>query len=192
MNLEPVARFELAALIALQDGTGAWTVVGAADPQAEAQLLAGELGRLLEAAVEVIVVVEPAQLAALSAASRDRPVVLLALAGAESLPLDTQRSLLTRDRSATLVMPITALAGLATRAPHFTSWIGSEVHVVEEDRFLADAAREARLSALRTHYRMSDDELVAQVLRKTAPDEPDVAEWLVLLGRDDLLVGTAR
>lgn len=59
--------------------------------------------------------------------------------------------------------------------------------LVEEDRFLDEVAIEARLVALRNHYGMSDDELLTRVADEELPVEPEHAEWLVLLGRSDLL-----
>jgi len=90
------------------------------------------------------------------------------------------------------VVPSATLNGLATRSPHFTSWIGSEVHVVAEDRFLDQESRNSRLAALRTKYGMSDHELIASTTAGRAPEDPEIAEWLVLIERGDLLQKSAR
>jgi len=192
VKLKSVGRFELAAVIALSNDTGAWMVVGADDPRVEGEDLAREIAAVTMTSVEVVMIDEPTQLGALSSATRDRTIVFVAVEGAERLPLDEQRSVLKRDRSATLVMPIKALAGLATRSPHFTSWIGSEVHVVAEDRFLDQESRNSRLAALRTKYGMSDHELIASTTAGRAPEDPEIAEWLVLIERGDLLQKSAR
>lgn len=65
LGVRKTGRFELAATIALEDGVGAWVVVGAADPDAEAALLAMELSAQLSADVGVVLKPEGEQLALL-------------------------------------------------------------------------------------------------------------------------------
>ena len=88
---------------------------------------------------------------------------------------------------ATLVVPMDVLNRMFTEAPHFTSWIGTRLYVVEEDRFLDEAAREERLAALRARYQMSDEAMLAQVTAGMEPSDPEILEWLVLVGRPDLI-----
>lgn len=190
LPLRTTGRFQLAATIALADADAAWVVVGAAEPEAEAALLAAELSALLDVDVRVVHVPRTEALAALSRANAE-PVVFVA-SKLRAPSLDEQRERLRRTHAATLVVPMEVLDRLFTEAPHFTSWIGTRLHVVEEDRFLEEAAREERLAALRAHHAMSDDEFVRRVeARELATNEPDLLEWLVLLGRDDL-AGLAR
>ena len=187
MKLKALPRFELSSLVALQDAEGAWMVVGAARPSEEAAELALEIGAALDTEVEVINIDEATGIAELSEQSAERPVVFLALGSANALPLDEQRSKLRRKRSATLVMSLDAATNLASRAPHFTSWIGSEIRFVEEDRFLETEAKDARLDALRAKHAMSDATLLARAAAGELDADPDLAEWLVLLDRGDLL-----
>lgn len=88
-----------------------------------------------------------------------------------------------------LAVPPHQLTRIASIAPHFTSWAGNRVFLIEEDRFLDQEAIEARLQAIRTHYGMNDEELLELAQRREVPLEPEQAEWLVLLGRSDLLEG---
>lgn len=46
---------------------------------------------------------------------------------------------------------------------------------------------ERRLVAMREHYGFSDEEVVASAIAGTIPPDPDYCEWLVLLGRSDLI-----
>ena len=44
-----------------------------------------------------------------------------------------------------------------------------------------------RLEALRSHYGLTDEQVLERAQAKTLDWEPQVAEWLVLLGRGDLI-----
>ena len=46
---------------------------------------------------------------------------------------------------------------------------------------------EKRLVAMREHYDFSDEEGVASAIAGTIPPDPDYCEWLVLIGRSDLI-----
>ena len=184
LGVRKTGRFELAATIALEDAVGAWVVVGAVEPEAEAALLAMELSAQLAVDVHVVKVGTEA-LASLSQANAE-PVVFVANE-LDVASLDEQRGRLRRARGATLVVPMDVLNRMFTEAPHFTNWIGTRLYVVEEDRFLDEAAREERLAALRARYQMSDDAMLAQVTARTEPSDPEILEWLVLVGRSDLI-----
>jgi hypothetical protein len=89
-----------------------------------------------------------------------------------------------------LVVTARAVGAVPSSAPNFWSWLDSTRYsmALEED-VLSDVAREARLDAIREHYAgvLDDDSVVSAAERGTAPGDPDIAEWLVLLGRGDLL-----
>ena len=185
LGVRKTGRFELAATIALEDAVGAWVVVGAAEPEAEAALLAMELSAQLAEEVHVVKVERTEALATLSQANAEPVVFVVSELNASSL--DEQRGRLRRARGATLVVPMEVLNRMFTEAPHFTSWIGTRLYAVEEDRFLDEAAREERLAALRARYQMSDEAMLAQVTARTEPSDPEILEWLVLVGRPDLI-----
>lgn len=46
--------------------------------------------------------------------------------------------------------------------------------------------RRQRLEALATHYGMSDEEVIERAESDRLPTDPQLVEWLVLLGRGDL------
>ena len=56
MKLKSVGRFELAAVIALSNDTGAWMVVGADDPRVEGEDLAREIAAVTMTSVEVVMI----------------------------------------------------------------------------------------------------------------------------------------
>ncbi len=77
---------------------------------------------------------------------------------------------------------------LFDHAPNLTSWIGGRVYSIEErSDFLTEEERERRLDGFRTHYNYSDDEVVDFASRKEISLNPDIGEWLILLGREDLI-----
>ncbi|MCX4242101.1 hypothetical protein [Paraliomyxa miuraensis] len=186
MNISSLGRFELASRIALDETTGSWFVVGIEDEQ-RASLLAEDIESLVDYEIAIVQVADRELLVAASREHASRLVLLHATEGLESLHLDDVRSLLQRDHAAVLAVLPAELAHLASIAPHFASWAGNRVFLVEDDRFLDEEAREKRLEALRTHYGMSDEQFLAEVEFAELALEPDHAEWLVLLDRSDLL-----
>lgn len=74
---------------------------------------------------------------------------------------------------------------LASEAPNFWSWIGPRVWGVDSRAGQLD--RDARLASLREGSGMSDAEMLLRVEARTIKLDPVIAEWLVLLGKGDLL-----
>jgi hypothetical protein len=73
-------------------------------------------------------------------------------------------------------------------APNFCSWVGSRFYALNKDsEFLTSQEREARLSALRDWSGHSDAEIITFAEAHQLPPTPDYGEWLVLLGRGDLI-----
>jgi hypothetical protein len=75
-------------------------------------------------------------------------------------------------------------------APHLSSFFGANVFTQpdsEHQRRERADARAARLASLRAWSGMNDDEVIARATAKTLARDPEYAEWLVLLGRGDLL-----
>ncbi len=72
-------------------------------------------------------------------------------------------------------------------APNLASWLGGEVFAHPKTDARAAADREQRLDALRAWSQKADEEIVEAARAGTLPRDPDYAEWLVLLGRSDLL-----
>ncbi len=188
MSIRPVNRFELASRIVLDEPTSSWFIVGVGGED-EVSLLSEELAALTGSQVPVRQVSDRETLVI---AARETAAVLSvyhAKAMIESLDLDGVRSSLRRPHAAVLAVPADQLSRVPTVAPHFMSWAGNRLFMVADDRFLDTAAREERLTALRGHYQVSDDEFLARVKQGSMGSEPEHAEWLVLLGRPDLLDG---
>ncbi len=102
--------------------------------------------------------------------------------------LDLARSRLTRDGCVVLVASAASIAMLYRHAPNLASWIAAAVLSFDDSGWiLSDDEREQRLDALREWSGIDDVTVIARAERGTLPRDPEYAEWLVLLGRDDLV-----
>jgi len=121
----------------------------------------------------------------------DDAVVLTA--GADLTPekwsaLDVMRSALERAGPIVLWMAPEAVAGLAESAPNIRSFIGSSIFVAAPDGgIMTEGERQERLKELEEHYRLTGEEIVRRAESKQLPPEPHFVEWLILLGRGDLV-----
>ena len=101
---------------------------------------------------------------------------------------DVNRSALERTGATILWLSPESVVKMNTLAPNLRSFIGGSIFVLSEEGGIMTAEeRERRLSELRTAYELSDEAVIQQANRGTLPAEPEYAEWLVLLGRGDLL-----
>ncbi|HEX3759044.1 MAG TPA: hypothetical protein VHW23_10075 [Kofleriaceae bacterium] len=105
----------------------------------------------------------------------------------EWLQLDRRRSALAR--AAVLVFATTpdGFGELMQAAPNFASWIGALAFAYEDPARQQSELRARRLEALRAWAGKSDDDVVREAREGRLPADPEYAEWLVLLGRADLM-----
>ncbi|KYF95003.1 hypothetical protein BE17_47540 [Sorangium cellulosum] len=101
--------------------------------------------------------------------------------------LDLRRSALTREGAVVFVTTPASFAELMQVAPNLASWLGGLVFSHKDTDALARAQMGTRLNALRVWSGKSDTEVLEEAERGTLPRDPEYAEWLVLLGRGDLL-----
>ena len=95
-----------------------------------------------------------------------------------------------RLRPALLVLSRRSASLLTRFAPNLASLLGGDLWIWHADASaLSEADKQIRLDRLRAWSGLCDDEVVAQAKQKVLPTEPQFAEWLVLLGRGDLLEG---
>ena len=107
---------------------------------------------------------------------------------AEWRHLDMLRSRLVRLEAVALLLSASSLGKLSRAAPNLASWIGGAVWSVDlASDALDEAERRSRLATLREWSGLSDSEVVQRAQIGTLPGEPEYAEWLVLLGREDLI-----
>ena len=77
---------------------------------------------------------------------------------------------------------------MCREAPHLASWIGGSIWEADvTSDLLSDEEKAARLKALREWANLGDDEVLRRAQEGTLPNEPEFVEWLVLLGRADLI-----
>lgn len=122
----------------------------------------------------------------------DKPLVLTGprqLTASEWRALDANRSRLGRQAPALLILTQQAAEQMREHAPNLWSWVGPSAWQIVPEGGLPDAQREERLRALREHFGFADEELVRRAEQGTLPPDPDIAEWLVLIGKGDLLRG---
>lgn len=110
-----------------------------------------------------------------------------ALAESDWRALDVQRSRLTRHGVTIWILTQEDLDRIQQCAPNLSSWLGGNVAEHRDDTAEAEAFREGRLEALRAWSGKTDDEVCREAAARTLPRDPEYAEWLVLLGRGDLL-----
>lgn len=102
--------------------------------------------------------------------------------------LDVMRSALERAGPIVLWMAPDAVASLTKFAPNIRSFIGSSIFVAAPDGgIMTEAERQERLKELEEYYRLTSEEIVHRAESKQLPPEPHFVEWLVLLGRGDLV-----
>jgi hypothetical protein len=101
---------------------------------------------------------------------------------------DAARSQFSKPRGGFLILSDNSTELISNCAPNFCSWVGSRFYALDKSsEFLTISEREIRLSALRDWSGRSDAEVIACAEAHQLPPIPEYGEWLVLLGRGDLI-----
>lgn len=101
--------------------------------------------------------------------------------------LDRRRSSLARAGLLVFVTTPESFEKLMQTAPNLASWLGAFVFEQAPSAPGNADARELRLAALRAWAQRSDHDVIVAATLGFLPADPAYAEWLVLLGRGDLL-----
>jgi hypothetical protein len=124
----------------------------------------------------------------------DLPPGPLVLVGFEKLSvedwghLDSLRTGLERDQPVLLFLTEGSAEQLSRLAPNLASWLGgSYARWDGSAEILTPEEKEARLDVLRSQFGMTDGEVIQAASEHRLQREPQMSEWLVLLGRGDLL-----
>lgn len=124
-------------------------------------------------------------------AARDARVVVSGVdefSDSEWEHLDLLRSRLARDQAILLLLSPDSVERLFRNAPNVSSWIGGSVWTLDEsDDEESAAEKEPRLAELRRWANMTDEQLIELAQEGKLPSGPEYAEWLILIGRGDLL-----
>jgi hypothetical protein len=103
--------------------------------------------------------------------------------------LDYLRSSLDHEkRCGLLIVSQQSVEKMITNAPNFSSWIDGKIfHLVLGAEILTPEECESRLVALREWTGISDNEVIRKAETHQLPYDPEYGEWLILLGRGDLI-----
>lgn len=102
--------------------------------------------------------------------------------------VDLSRSLLSPVGTAAIVVDSDDVQTIARHAPHFFSWFGSDVWELANDAELLSPAEIAiRLDVLRRKHSRTDQEVLDEVTAAKGDVDPELAEWVALLGRADVI-----
>jgi hypothetical protein len=186
--------FEIARRLEIRGETG-WLAVLApvTDSTAALDQLQTELQSILQKPARVIQL-EPSTFEELREALHqpdDDAVILSSGTGLKQerwRSLDIMRSALERRGPVILWLSPSDVANLTDYAPNIRSFIGASIFLAGPDGgIMTDAERQERLTELSQHFRLTGEDVVRKAEAKELPLEPEFVEWLVLMGRGDLV-----
>jgi hypothetical protein len=101
---------------------------------------------------------------------------------------DINRSALERTGAILLWITTAQLVGFATAAPNIRSFVGVSIFYIGADGgAMSEPVRARRVRELEEHYQMKSEEMLLAAQRGEFFREPQALEWLILLGRGDLI-----
>jgi hypothetical protein len=104
---------------------------------------------------------------------------------------DYARSRFSHDRGGIILLTPNSAAQFQTYAPNFASWIGARVYDLQLGlEILTEAESQKRRADLQEITGKTDAEVIGLAETGQLPNDPEYGEWLVLLGRGDLLERT--
>ena len=102
--------------------------------------------------------------------------------------LDVNRSGYLRRGPVVLWLPSVGLTSLCEFAPNIRSFIGGSIfYLGSTGEAMTGDECEERISELELHFDMTSRDVILRAESGTLPTEPHFVEWLVLLGRGDLV-----
>ncbi len=102
--------------------------------------------------------------------------------------LDVNRSGLVRSGSIVLWISVEGFGQLCAHAPNLRSFLGSSIlRLGSQGEVMSEAERQQRINELVSHYRIASEDVVRGAESGVLPMNPQFVEWLVLLGRGDLV-----
>ena len=102
--------------------------------------------------------------------------------------LDINRSALERPGALFFWLSPSAFSELCRYSPNIKSYIGTTIFPYSGVKgALTHEARQQRLRELGEKFKMKDAEVIEKAEKKELEQEPEFVEWLLLLGRSDLV-----
>ena len=188
---------ELAFRILESTDPNAWLIVVTDQPLPASSLLHAEIEQLRDPSEQPSLVITAGDISAFFNAVHAQPSGILIVVGAEKFSadqwrtLDAYRSRLMRNGTAALLLDEVSAARVENTAPNFASWVGGRIWRLADAvavPSLSPSEIEQRLSALRAWAGRGDAEILRLAETGALPRDPEYAEWLMLLGRSELLV----
>ena len=156
-----------------------------------AQAVAAELPMLAKRkAVHIAPFDNPRELVRAIRRNRDSLIIVSGVeqfTPVEWTTLDAMRSLLEGMTTVAFVLSQQQGMLMLDNSPNIASWFAGGIWELEDTSVRDEQQRTQRLAALRRMTKLSDDEVVQRAQAGTLDDEPLFAEWLALLGREDLI-----
>jgi hypothetical protein len=177
----------------LDDAPRSWMALVPATRNGELQSdLTSELSAILERPVRVLPLAVPIEKLSESLHEPSDDVVVLigspAIAVGEWSTMDMNRSRLEREGPAILWLSPEQVSQMSQYAPNIKSYVGGSIFRVTPDEIpINESDRKRRLEELSDQYGWSNQELISRASSGGLTSEPEIAEWLVLLGRGDLI-----
>ena len=102
--------------------------------------------------------------------------------------LDVNRSAWLREGAVVLWLSAAGVTNLCSYAPNIRSIVGGSIFNLGTDGgAMTVAERDQQIADLESHFEMNSAEVIKQAESGVLPSEPHFVEWLVLLGRGDLV-----
>jgi hypothetical protein len=175
-------------------GSSAWLVVlrPAEDGDTLANFVA-DLSAVLDQAVRVVRISGSSfeKLRRDLRESAGDPVLVTDLDGADAeqwRALDVNRSAWLREGAVVLWLSAAGVTNLCTYAPNIRSIVGGSIfHLGTGGGAMTAAERDQRIADLESHFEITSAKVINLAESGGLPAEPHFVEWLVLLGRGDLV-----
>ena len=123
--------------------------------------------------------------------SADDPVLVTDLDGADAerwRALDVNRSAWLREGAVVLWLSAAGVTNLCAYAPNIRSIVGGSIfHLGTDGGAMTATERDQRIADLESHFEMTSAKVISLAESGGLPAEPHFVEWLVLLGRGDLV-----
>ena len=192
VELSSITPWTFAASLAAAPEASPWSLVAVPGDQLEPSAggVVDQLASLLDVPAELVRVTSPQEIVVAAKQRNASALVIIGLDAFDSAAwrqLDAHRSDLARDLPAVMVIGEPHVHAVLEQAPNLWSWLAGSAWLLTPEQGLRADQREQRLAALREHFGFGDEELVRRAQGRTLGTEPDLAEWLVLIGQGHLI-----
>jgi hypothetical protein len=177
------------------EDSSSWIVIltPLVDPEGALNRVRGDLSALLQKSTRVLKLADNTYKQLRSNLNEPADDIVILVAVGEFThdkwqSIDLMRSALERKGPIIFWVSAETFAGLSEYAPNIRSFIGPSVFIAgPEGSIMTEEDRLNRLQELAHHYGQTNEEIVRKAEARELVPEPHLVEWLVLLGRGDLV-----